>query len=151
MRDGGRNSCRDDGEAVAAPAFAGTWAQQARPPPQGKCFFLLLLGLPSAVLIFLVGKYNDPFFYLQSHASTSDAPPVTENVIPVVDNDLGACSSPSTSGLYIVLSVVWMLSRSHNSFMSCDQMWSDGINTRFRNRVHIGHYILFYMIDTIWL
>jgi hypothetical protein len=48
-------------------------------------------------------------FYLQSHASTSDAPPVTEDDIPVVENDPGASSMPSTSGLYIVLSVVWML------------------------------------------
>jgi hypothetical protein len=48
-------------------------------------------------------------FYLQSHASTSGAPRITEDGIPVVDNDPGASSTPSASGLYIVLSVVWML------------------------------------------
>ncbi|GJM93431.1 hypothetical protein PR202_ga09987 [Eleusine coracana subsp. coracana] len=46
---------------------------------------------------------------LTSHASTSDAAPVIEDGIPVVDNVMDGCigsrasSTPSTSGLYIVL------------------------------------------------
>jgi hypothetical protein len=65
-------------------------------------------------------------FYLQSHASTSDASSVLEDGIPVVDKvmdgrvDPRASSTLSTSGLYIVLSVLCLLLRSYYDFLSCD-------------------------------